>query len=82
MRAPAPKNPDFGATLACGDGVDSEGRRLDRREFKETIKALQWLANRATLVTIVSVTDFVARPGICFTYWATASRLGASRSDP
>ena len=26
------------------DGVDSEGRRLDRREFKETIKALQWLA--------------------------------------
>ena len=26
------------------DAVDSEGRRLDRREFKETIKALQWLA--------------------------------------
>ena len=26
------------------DGVDSEGRRLDCREFKETIKSLQWLA--------------------------------------
>ncbi len=26
------------------DGVDSEGRRLDRREFNETIAALQWLA--------------------------------------
>ena len=26
------------------DGVDSEGRRLDRREFKETIQALHWLA--------------------------------------
>ena len=26
------------------DGADADGRRLDRREFKETIKALQWLA--------------------------------------
>ena len=26
------------------DGTDSEDRRLDRREFKETIKALRWLA--------------------------------------
>ena len=26
------------------DGADSGGRRLDRREFKETIKALHWLA--------------------------------------
>ena len=26
------------------DGTDSEGQRLDRREFKETIKALRWLA--------------------------------------
>jgi len=26
------------------DGTDSEGRRLDRREFRETIKALRWLA--------------------------------------
>ena len=26
------------------DGTDAEGRRLDRREFRETIKALQWLA--------------------------------------
>ena len=26
------------------DGIDSEGRRLDRREFKETMKALRWLA--------------------------------------
>lgn len=26
------------------DGADSEGRRLDRREFRETTKALRWLA--------------------------------------
>lgn len=26
------------------DGTDSEGRRLDRREFKETTDALRWLA--------------------------------------
>ena len=26
------------------DGADSEGRRLDQREFKETTKALRWLA--------------------------------------
>lgn len=26
------------------EGTDSEGRRLDRREFKETVKALHWLA--------------------------------------
>ena len=26
------------------DGTDSEGRRLDQREFKETTKALRWLA--------------------------------------
>ena len=26
------------------DGIDSEGRRLDRREFKETTVALRWLA--------------------------------------
>ena len=26
------------------DGIDSEGRRLDCREFKETMKALRWLA--------------------------------------
>ena len=26
------------------DGTDSEGRRLDRREFKETTSALRWLA--------------------------------------
>jgi hypothetical protein len=26
------------------DGVDEEGRRLDRREFEETTRALQWIA--------------------------------------
>ena len=26
------------------DGTDSEGRRLDRREFRETIRSLRWLA--------------------------------------
>lgn len=29
---------------AGSDETDAEGRRLDRREFKETIKALRWLA--------------------------------------
>jgi hypothetical protein len=29
---------------AGSDDVDADGRRLDRREFKETVDALQWLA--------------------------------------
>jgi hypothetical protein len=29
---------------AGSDETDAEGRRLDRREFKETMKALRWLA--------------------------------------
>jgi hypothetical protein len=30
---------------AGSDEIDAEGRRLDRREFKETMKALRWLAD-------------------------------------
>lgn len=32
------------ARYAGVDGVDADGRRLDRREFDETTKALRWLA--------------------------------------